>query len=112
MESLGAGVVEDGEDGDAGVVEDGTKRCVHCGRKCGDDEGGLGGVDGLPVCHPNVMGRPGCLDLITKHGHRLVDCAICSWREGLNDQSTPSDRGPRVLGSKYVRNGKSKKVAS
>lgn len=52
------------------------KACAHCGRICGDFEGGFGGVydgqgDVQQVCHPNVIGRPDCYRLLTVYHETL-----------------------------------------
>lgn len=39
--------------------------CVHCGRPCGNFEGGFAVIRSKRVCHPNVSGRPDCYKLIT-----------------------------------------------
>src|ERR1700724_584044 len=40
--------------------------CAHCGRVCGvGTPGGLGSVNGKPVCHPGTSGRPDCYRLVT-----------------------------------------------
>ncbi len=52
-------------------------RCVHCGRLCGNFEGGRASVYGSNVCHPNVIGRPDCYRLITVYRHMLKDCPTC-----------------------------------
>jgi hypothetical protein len=47
-----------------------TYRCSHCGQKCGDYDGGYGGITGpdgkmLRLCHPNAPGRPDCYRRVT-----------------------------------------------
>lgn len=39
--------------------------CVHCGRPCGNFEGGFAIVGAQRVCRPNVSNRPDCYRLIT-----------------------------------------------
>lgn len=39
--------------------------CGHCGRPCGNFEGGFAIVASVRVCHPNVKDRPDCYRLIT-----------------------------------------------
>jgi hypothetical protein len=43
--------------------------CAHCGRVCGDYEGGWAAVtigdNTYPLCHPNWPGRPDCYRLVT-----------------------------------------------
>ncbi len=51
--------------------------CVHCGRKCGDTNGGSGSVQGSKLCHPNEPGRPDCYHMVTVYHHELVDCPRC-----------------------------------
>ncbi len=55
------------------TTPDFTWTCYHCGQKCGDYEGGYGGItakDGAihATCHPNVPGRPDCYRRITVYG--------------------------------------------
>lgn len=46
--------------------------CAHCGRPCGNFEGGHAMLQsGQRVCHPNVSGRPDCYRLITVY-HEVV----------------------------------------
>jgi hypothetical protein len=58
--------------------------CAHCGRPCGDAEGGWGSINGEPLCHPNVKGRPDCYTLVTVYHHELEheDCPITDGVEG------------------------------
>jgi hypothetical protein len=58
--------------------------CAHCGRPCGDAEGGWGSINGEPLCHPNVEGRPDCYTLVTLYHHELghEDCEITNGVEG------------------------------
>jgi hypothetical protein len=51
--------------------------CTHCGRQMGDYEGGFGEHNLLPLCHPNVAGRPDCYHLVTVYDHPVSDCARC-----------------------------------
>jgi hypothetical protein len=53
-----------------------AKECAHCGRVCGDFDGGWATVTDLagksvPVCHPNALGRPDCYSLVTVYHERL-----------------------------------------
>lgn len=53
-----------------------AKTCAHCGRLCGDYEGGYAGVPDergrvRQVCHPNVIGRPDCYRLVTVYHEKL-----------------------------------------
>ena len=52
--------------------------CAHCGRVCGDSEGGWGSLNGEPLCQPSVDGRPDCYRLVTVYHHPLdhQDCAV------------------------------------
>lgn len=46
--------------------------CGHCRRPdVGTPAAGYGGVNGTPVCHPAVTGRPDCYRLVTVHRHPL-----------------------------------------
>jgi hypothetical protein len=50
--------------------------CAHCGRICGDFDGGFAAVSDadasiVQVCHPNVIGRPDCYRLITVYHEKL-----------------------------------------
>jgi hypothetical protein len=58
--------------------------CAHCGRPCGDAESGWGSLNGEPLCHPNVPGRPDCYVLVTLYHHELdhKDCPITDGVEG------------------------------
>lgn len=51
--------------------------CVHCGRVMNDYNGGHGGYNGLPLCHPNAPNRPDCYHMVTVYHHQLLDCARC-----------------------------------
>lgn len=50
--------------------------CEHCGRLCGDHEGGFASLNGFPVCHPNTTDRPDCYTLVTLHHHDMP-CLEC-----------------------------------
>lgn len=39
--------------------------CAHCGRVCGDADGGYASVGEFTVCHPNAADRPDCYHLVT-----------------------------------------------
>lgn len=52
--------------------------CAHCGRTCGDYDGGTASLNGEPLCHPNAPGRPDCYSNVTVRMHPLRDCAWCS----------------------------------
>ena len=50
-----------------------TWPCIHCGQRCGDQEGGYGAVtdaEGVlhASCSPSVPDRPDCYARIMKHG--------------------------------------------
>lgn len=45
--------------------------CGHCGRPCGNLEGGFAVVGATRVCHPNVSDRPDCYHLITVHNEQI-----------------------------------------
>ena len=49
--------------------------CAHCGRLCGDYNGGYGSYNGEPLCHPNEEGRPDCYVLVLA-GHSMP-CLRC-----------------------------------
>jgi hypothetical protein len=58
--------------------------CEHCGRMCGDYDGGWSKVttiDGRTVelCHPNERNRPDCYHLVTVYG-RPVGELIGTWK--------------------------------
>jgi hypothetical protein len=61
-----------------------TQKCAHCGRVCGDAEGGWGSLNGEPLCNPNVKGRPDCYHLVTVYHHPLghEDCPVTDGVEG------------------------------
>lgn len=71
--------------------------CVHCGRKMGDHEGGSGGVNGLPLCHPNVDGRPDCYHLVTVYHHPVADCARC--RQDPWEPMTSAEQHDAMIGT-------------
>lgn len=56
-------------------------KCAHCGRMCGDYEGGGASVNdagGQPVAvchplHPGIAGRPDCYSLVTVYHQPLGD---------------------------------------
>ena len=58
--------------------------CSHCARPCGDAEGGWGSLNGEPLCHPSVKGRPDCYTLVTLYHHPLdhQDCPITDGVQG------------------------------
>lgn len=52
--------------------------CVHCGRRCGDYNGGFASsAEGLPLCHPNMPDRPDCSHMVEVYHHPLVGCSRC-----------------------------------
>lgn len=69
-----------------GVLTMSTATCTHCGRTCGDEEGGWGSLNGEALCHPNVAGRPDCYRLVTVFHHPLghEDCPVTDGVEGAS----------------------------
>lgn len=65
--------------------------CVHCGRTCGDYNGGKGVINGKPVCHPNATDRPDCFKMASQYGHPLHDCDTCTRYETdpIDDRTMP-----------------------
>lgn len=57
---------------------DPTTHCIHCGRVCGDYDGGTASVEDMPLCHPNAVGRPDCYRMVTVYGHPLIACKQCA----------------------------------
>lgn len=51
--------------------------CGHCWRPMGDQEGGFGSYDRVPLCHPNVEGRPDCYTNVSRNGHPVLNCQPC-----------------------------------
>lgn len=57
------------------------RTCAHCGQRCGDYAGGLGGIltadGGIDLCHPNgvppagPVTRPDCYRRVTVYGEPL-----------------------------------------
>lgn len=43
----------------------------------GDHEGGYGSYDRVPLCHPNVEGRPDCYTNVSRNGHPVLNCHKC-----------------------------------
>lgn len=64
-----------------------TQTCVHCGRTCGDYDGGMALVNGQPLCHPNAGGRPDCLKAATSYSHPLHDCDTCKRNESTDPET-------------------------
>ena len=64
-----------------------TRACVHCGRTCGDMDGGMAIVNGQPVCHPNAEGRPDCYRMATIYGHPLHGCDTCKRNESTDPET-------------------------
>lgn len=60
--------------------------CAHCGRICGDAEGGSATYNGLNLCYPPQDNRPNCYKLIAfEHHHVPCDeegCWVGGDREG------------------------------
>jgi hypothetical protein len=47
--------------------------CGHCDRSdVGVFAAGYGALGGVPLCHPNVAGRPDCYRLVTVFGHPMA----------------------------------------
>jgi len=63
------------------------RKCQHCGRMCGDYEGGFASINSFPVCHPNVDTRPDCYTLVTLHHHHLP-CLECGQPELFEEVTT------------------------
>ena len=80
------------------VEEDspGPRPCEHCGRTCGDVEGGYASItlshQRIDVCHPNGPGRPDCYRLITVYHHSIKNCSICSWKEEAHGEARNRQR--------------------
>lgn len=49
--------------------------CAHCGRICGNYDGGFASYNGEPLCHPNDETRPDCYKLV-QAGHPMP-CLNC-----------------------------------
>ena len=77
--------------------------CVHCGRVTNNEEAGYGSVEGQPLCHPNVTGRPDCYHLVTVYKHVLANCPICSWREKPGVKVEAHQRRDRSVDDGRVR---------
>lgn len=69
----------------------GTRDCAHCGRVCGDRDGGMSVVNGQPLCHPNAEGRPDCYRMVTVYSHPLHNCNTCKANapDPVDDRSMP-----------------------
>lgn len=50
----------------------------------GDYEGGYGSYDRVPLCHPNVEGRPDCYTNVSRNGHPVLNCGKCK-RDGMDE---------------------------
>lgn len=50
--------------------------CAHCGRVCGDAEGGFGSYNGFMLCYPQGSERPNCYHLVAMEHHH-VPCKKC-----------------------------------
>lgn len=57
--------------------------CAHCGRICGNTEGGFASYNGEPLCHPNEEGRPDCYKLV-QAGHPMP-CLACLRDDAMKD---------------------------
>lgn len=55
-----------------------SRPCVHCGRLCGDFDGGYASVGDAQLCHPNAPGRPDCYFNVTISKHNLHHCVLCT----------------------------------
>jgi hypothetical protein len=73
----------------------GNKICGHCGRVMGDMAGGFASYNGIPLCHPNVDGRPDCYRNVSVYHHEVEDCL-----DGCRDD--PYDRPPVFTGQSGV----------
>jgi hypothetical protein len=69
---------------------DPTTHCIHCGRVCGDYDGGTASVEDMPLCHPNAVGRPDCYRMVTVYGHPLIACKQCA----TTTEADPRDGQP------------------
>ena len=65
--------------------------CAHCGRPCGNFEGGHASILGQRVCHPNVSGRPDCYRLITVY-HEVVGVRQGETHTGFRETKTTSGK--------------------
>jgi hypothetical protein len=46
--------------------------CAHCGRACGDAEGGFGSYNGFMLCYPQITdARPNCYHLVAMEHHHV-----------------------------------------